>query len=233
MPLLTEKPVSNLQEQTHIESWVASIRAPFVSRLMANPSFGRSNDSSSKSVARSKRRHEFAAGRRCAESLLKQLGCSQQVWTNNDRSPDWPTGFAGSISHSTNWTWAAVAKTSQLQSIGIDTEPVIPRDTRENILSEVTTPSEWSQCQSSGLNQDELFTLVFSAKEAFYKCCYPVVKQYFDFRHVCVEAIDPDRIRIRTDQSHPCFAQMPLALDVAYLVTQDHVFTTVWMEPTS
>ena len=230
MQQLTEKPKTIQSEQATAEAWIASLRAPICSRIMPVPTNSDIQESRDTSSAKAKRQLEFEAGRRCAESLLKRLGNSEQVWTNEDRSPVWPVGFTGSISHSENWTWSAVAKLSQIISVGIDTEPVVPTETRQQIAHEVGTPAEWDLCQQSGLTPDEIFSVVFSAKETFYKCCYPIVQQYFGFEHAVVERIEADRIQIRTHSSHPCFDEMPESLFVYYHVTPENVFTITTME---
>ncbi len=46
------------------------------------------------------------------------------IGKNQDRSPRWPAGFVGSISHSRNWVVAAAARGEDYASIGIDSEPI-------------------------------------------------------------------------------------------------------------
>jgi len=125
MPHPTVNPTETSNEQASMEAWISSLNAPLRTRIMPvspEPECETPRDSS---AAKAKRQREFAAGRRCCESLLKQFGNSEQVWANADRSPAWPLGFTGSISHSKNWTWAAVAEQTELVSVGIDTEPVL------------------------------------------------------------------------------------------------------------
>lgn len=231
MHVLTAEPITKQDQQANIDGWVASLNAPLLSRLMPVRDDQEASGPADSTSAKAKRQLEFANGRRCAESLLKRLGNTNQVWTNDDRSPAWPLGYTGSISHSRNWTWAAVTQKSRLNSVGIDTEPVIDTQTREEIIFEVATPAEWKACQETALTDDQLFSLIFSAKEAFYKCCYPIVQQYFGFEHAVAEIIDEGKIKIRTHQSHPCFGQMPQSLEVHYRFTPENVFTITWMEP--
>lgn len=231
MHVLTAEPDNKQDQQATINGWVKSLNAPLLSRLMPVWDSQDQFQTADSNSAREKRRLEYAHGRRCAESLLKRLGNTNQVWTNDDRSPAWPLGYTGSISHSRNWTWAAVAQRSQLSGVGVDTETIVDKSTREEILFEVATPAELEACQNSTLSPDQLFSLIFSAKEAFYKCCYPTVQHYFGFEHAVVESIKADRITIRTHQSHPSFSQMPETLNVHYRFTPENVFTITWMEP--
>jgi hypothetical protein len=51
-------------------------------------------------AAVAKRRAEFAAGRVCARSALAELGAPlAPLGVRPDRSPDWPAGLTGSITH--------------------------------------------------------------------------------------------------------------------------------------
>jgi enterobactin synthetase component D len=184
--------------------------------------------------ARQKRPAEFQIARQCAHTLLKELNCTETVGVNDDRSPIWPQGFVGSISHSDNWTWAAVAKQSEVASIGIDTETIATPETREQTQHEIASNSDWVIAQEflgeRGYSDESVFTLVFSAKEAFYKCWYPINQNYFGFEHAAIESATSDSIRIKTNQSNPNFGIGPSFLDVQYAVTATDVFTFTWME---
>lgn len=230
MHLLTAESTDTFGGKAAVLSWIKSLDAPILSRIMSGPSSTGERHPQNASAAKVKRQLEFRNGRRCAESLLKRLGTTEQVLVNDDRSPAWPIRFAGSISHSKNWIWAVVAEQNQLVSVGIDTEPIIDQKTREEIILEIVTPSEWEACRDSDLTPDQIFSIVFSAKEAFYKCCYPIVKQYFGFEHAVVESIEAGRVKLRTHETHPCFEKMPASLNVFFCLTPDDVFTIVLME---
>jgi 4'-phosphopantetheinyl transferase EntD len=159
------------------------------------------------------------------------MGNGDQVWKNPDRSPAWPNGFAGSISHSENWTWASVGRTQEVTSIGVDTEVVVLPETREQVALEIAAESEWQLFRTLDLSPEQIFSVVFSAKEAFYKCCYPIVKQYFGFEHATVVMASADQLRIQPHASHPAMEVMPSALTVHFLATNKDVFTVTWMEP--
>jgi enterobactin synthetase component D len=208
--------------------WINSLEIPFIWNL--HPSISESTSSVNVEVARQKRQIEFASGRRSAESLLKRLGNSQQVWVNPDRSPDWPNGFTGSISHSNSWTWVAVGRKTQLKSIGIDTETVVSTETRSQIQQDIATPNEWEVAESTGLTANQIFSLVFSAKEAFYKCWYPLTEEYFGFEHALVDAATPSSLVIRMTETNPNFHCGPETFEVHFFATDDDVFTMTWME---
>ena len=70
---------------------------------------------------------EFNAGRFCAQQALSTWNQDGPVGKADDRSPIWPEGFTGSISHSKNWVWASVAKSDQVLSVGITPKPSLMR----------------------------------------------------------------------------------------------------------
>ncbi len=177
-----------------------------------------------------RRRSEFAQGRACLHGLLEEMGETQKVGSADDRSPIWPDGFVGSLSHSDAWIWGCVARETDLVSIGIDTELIASVATRQDVEDTVATDSEWSLVRQSGLTLEETFTLVFSAKESFYKCWHPLVKTYFDFFDVEVVALTPSTLSLKTLSTHPGFGSGPSVLKVHYSKHHSSIFTATWME---
>jgi enterobactin synthetase component D / holo-[acyl-carrier protein] synthase len=107
---------------------------------------------------------EFAAGRVAARRALVELGAGAAALPIGDRrAPDWPPGVVGSITHCAGLVVAAVAWFDDLAAIGIDAEPAVALD--DAVLEVVATPVE-----RAALDAPLAGTLVFSAKEAFYKC---------------------------------------------------------------
>ena len=177
-----------------------------------------------------KRQREFAAGRACAAVLLNRWNVTEEVSVAKDRSPIWPNGFVGSISHSDRWVWAVVAKSEDRPTIGIDTEIVVSPETCDMLDNDIVTSSERSVIESLGLSPQVAFTLAFSAKEAFYKCWYPITKTFFEFKQVAIQSCTAETIRIASLDSNPNFHTSPAWLDVHYLATDSDVFTATWME---
>jgi 4'-phosphopantetheinyl transferase EntD len=127
-----------------------------------------------------KRVQHFTAGRVCARQGLKALGLGADtaIVAAQDRAPLWPEGFVGSISHTDDWCAAAVARSEQVRAIGIDLENASPL--KDELLSHICTEQERGFLRQSE-NAALLAKVVFSAKEAFYKCQYPLSKQYLGF----------------------------------------------------
>jgi 4'-phosphopantetheinyl transferase EntD len=134
-----------------------------------------------------KRVAEFAAGRLCARRALAEFGLAgSAVLRNEDRSPAWPAGFVGSISHTLGFCAAAVARSSEIAALGIDAE-IVGRATPE-IWPYLFTLAEYTLLEALPARQRAaIATLVFSAKEAFYKCQHGLTGEWLEFGDVTLE----------------------------------------------
>jgi 4'-phosphopantetheinyl transferase EntD len=136
-----------------------------------------------------KRVGEFAAGRLCARRALAEFGIGNFALRIGDsRQPLWPEHMIGSITHTAGLCAAVVAERGHLAAVGLDSEVV--GDVPVEIWSTVCVPEEMAwlaslpdSARAAGV------TLIFSAKEAFYKCQYPLVREWLDFHDVKVELL--------------------------------------------
>ena len=137
-----------------------------------------------------RRQREFAAGRAAARTAMRRLGWPEcAIPVHEDRSPIWPAGLVGSISHSASFCIAVVGLQSAWACMGIDIE----QDHR-------VTPELWpsicvpEELQALALvppaDQRSWVTRVFGAKEAFFKAQYPGTRQMLEFHDVEVR-LDP------------------------------------------
>src|SRR5690606_6132023 len=56
-----------------------------------------------------------------------------------------------------------------------------------NVSSHILTDTERYDANAQWVSSDRQYlTLIFSAKESIFKCLYPLVQQYFDFRHAVI-----------------------------------------------
>jgi 4'-phosphopantetheinyl transferase EntD len=135
---------------------------------------------------------DFAAGRLCARRALADLGIADfPIAVNSDRSPVWPPGITGSISHTETFRCAVAAPKQRFGSIGIDVE-IVGR-VKSDIDALVFTHAETVFLASLADTRRALAaTIVFSAKEAFYKCQYAITHQWLDFHDVTVDLTLPD-----------------------------------------
>ena len=138
-----------------------------------------------------KRRREFTTGRDCARTALAALGVPPAPILPGERgAPQWPQGYAGSITHCAGYRAAAVASTREVLAIGVDAEPdeVLP----DGVLDHVTLPGERARLRdlaaaAPGTSWDRL---LFSAKESVYKAWFPATRQWLGFEGADI-TIDP------------------------------------------
>jgi 4'-phosphopantetheinyl transferase EntD len=139
-----------------------------------------------------KRRKEFTTGRFCARAALAQLGFPPvPVLPGPKREPVWPDGVVGSITHCTGYRAAAVARTTDFRSIGIDAEPNAP--TPKGVVEAIAVPGELTRLDGLRAASDKVSwdRLLFSAKESVYKAWFPLTRLWLGFEDADV-TIDPD-----------------------------------------
>lgn len=133
-----------------------------------------------------KRVREFAAGRLCARAALSALGHELvPLLIGPDRVPAWPPGIVGSITHTDRYCVAVVGLDTQFAAIGVDAECVgavspslWPLTLRAEELDSLQSLGEAARLQMT--------TMIFSAKEAFYKCQYVLTRRWLGFEEVVV-----------------------------------------------
>lgn len=130
------------------------------------------------------RMREFAMGRALARELLSELGAEAPVVTRaTDRSPRWPDGFTGSISHTCDRCVVAVARTRDWASIGIDMEPALPLE--RELWPEIASRRELARIERLPPHERGLATRrLFVVKEAVYKCLFPLCGKFLEFQDV-------------------------------------------------
>jgi 4'-phosphopantetheinyl transferase EntD len=149
------------------------------------------------------------------------------ILVGEDRAPVWPPGIVGSISHCRGLCAVAVARSSRIASVGLDVETGEPLS--GDLLPLVVTASESTQLgmlpQRDGLDWPKL---LFSAKEALYKCYYPLARSFLDFQDVEVLfATDRDAFSARIVRPDAPSCAGYRELRGRFLVESNHVFTGV------
>jgi 4'-phosphopantetheinyl transferase EntD len=156
--------------------------------------------------ATAKRRREFAAGRACARQALALLGLPEApVARNEDRTPRWPAGVVGCISHCAGYCGAALARQECVTGLGLDVE-VVGR-IRQELRARICTPAERDALERlGGQGGIDWATVLFSAKESAYKCYYPLTGVPLGFHDVEIELV-PGRqsftARLRRESAPP------------------------------
>ena len=135
-----------------------------------------------------KRAREFAAGRLCARALLAEFGILDfAIEVGEARQPVWPDALVGSITHTAGFCAAVVAEKSRVAAIGVDCE--LAGSVKPELWPSICTSEEiqWLNSLPQASRMDAA-TLIFSAKEAFYKCQYPLTGERLTFHDARVEA---------------------------------------------
>jgi 4'-phosphopantetheinyl transferase EntD len=130
---------------------------------------------------------DFVAGRTCAREALAALGIhGYALLPGPDRAPLWPAGVVGSISHCERLCGVAVARRAELASIGLDVETSDPLP--PDLLDLVCTRSERQRLRAcDGADSLRLAKVLFSCKEATYKCYAPLGRSVLDFEELEIE----------------------------------------------
>lgn len=135
-----------------------------------------------------KRQNEYLLGRICAAKAYAACTGLEllQLETAKSRAPIWPDDVVGSIAHDKNFVGAAVAKKSELIGIGIDFEEL--GRTKLELSSHIRSSEDL--LSHPDLTDEELLTLIFSAKESLFKALYPSVQNFFGFEAAALRSID-------------------------------------------
>ncbi|MGE0349660.1 4'-phosphopantetheinyl transferase family protein [Hydrogenophaga sp.] len=172
-----------------------------------------------------RRQREFAAGREAARQAMTQIGWPPlAIPSALDRSPVWPVGLVGSITHSARACVAVVCPRSLWQAVGIDLEEDHSMDPA--LWDTICTPEEAAFVNKHPpAVRGRWVTRLFSAKEAFYKWQYPQTRRSLEFQdvHVVLPQSDP-QARFRIIPGKHCATS---GIDGHSLTCEGHLFTWV------
>lgn len=180
-----EKPVAQRSVRVDLSSGDPSYFQAFLPKKLSNASV--------------KRQTEYLAGRYCLKEALNELGFEgDSEFLATDHGPEWPEGFVGSLTHSGGFVSAVVASRTDYQGIGIDSEWINPKTNWQKIEKRVFTPHERKWLSGRRESQKEqLFWLIFSAKESLFKCLYPLVKVFFGFQDAEMVSFQNQKFQFR------------------------------------
>jgi len=177
-----------------------------------------------------KRRRDYLAGRYCARQALALLDpklAGKRVEIGPNREPLWPHGVVGSITHTGGFAAAAVALAAEIGGVGIDAEHVLDQARALEIERLVLLDAERRHVASTGLEHHELVSLVFSAKEAVFKCLYALGRELWDFTELELTRVDRHSqsftIEPVSQRARAAWPREPLAC--SYVLAGDYVHT--------
>ena len=175
------------------------------------------------------RRNEFITGRRCARIALGKFGVSSQALPpDENRIPRWPIGFIASISHCRGVCCAIAASKKAINGLGIDLEQTTRMS--NGVMQRIIHPLE---AEFAGMDQ-QYCSLLFSAKEAFFKTQFPIWGAWPDFKDLALQA-DTSTGQLKVTE---IAAHLPESLQFAakskicfrYAFVDKYVVTLSWLE---
>lgn len=134
-----------------------------------------------------KRRREFRTVRHCARQALRELGIpSVAVLPGAHREPLWPSGVVGSMTHCAGYRAAAVARSHDVLTVGIDAEPHQPLP--PGVLTTIAMADEQTRIAelTAAHNAVHWDRLLFCAKETVYKAWFPLMRRWLGFHDAAV-----------------------------------------------
>lgn len=174
-----------------------------------------------------KRRAEFSAGRDCARRALSYLGKGlTSLLPDESGCPLWPKNYVGSISHTQGYAIAVVAKQQYVSAVGVDIECWSKSTTSWTAISKVCSPQEQQWVSAQPENKQRLAAhILFSIREAVYKCIYSLLKIKLGFNDLVIAISQDENIfsaELTSVKAIPC-------LTGVFGFNQDYVFSTVWI----
>ncbi|HEY3970344.1 MAG TPA: 4'-phosphopantetheinyl transferase superfamily protein [Solirubrobacteraceae bacterium] len=177
-----------------------------------------------------KRRREFTTARACAREALGQIGLAAVPIATGERGePLWPADVVGSITHCEGYRACAVARSSEILTIGIDAEPnaALP----EGLLADIARPEELPGLRRLRMEHADVHwdRLLFSAKESVYKAWFPLAKRWLGFEDARV-TFDPSTraFTARLLVSGPVLSGRPLSgFSGTWMVSDGLVVTAI------
>lgn len=129
------------------------------------------------------RRREFTTTRHCARTAMTALGVEPAaVLPGAKGEPRWPAGVTGSMTHCDGYRAAALTRSADYHSVGIDAELHAPLE--ERMVRHISVASEREHLRALARIRPEVHwpTVMFSAKETVYKAWYPLTGRWLGFR---------------------------------------------------
>lgn len=135
---------------------------------------------------------EYLAGRFAAKRCLLQLGeTDYHVNSEPSGKPCWPGLMTGSISHSPSIAVSVVCHSgSACCAVGIDVENIVSMQDVNDLSSLIMTKDESRFLFSEVYSQQQVFTAIFSAKEAAFKAISHFGEYSIDFDTLIIEKFD-------------------------------------------
>ncbi len=180
--------------------------------------------------ANASRQAEFITGRLCSAAALAVQGIEHHVvGSNTDRSPIWPGGVRGAISHKNHLAVAVASNNAQF--VGVDLEVELSASRIARIKSKIIDQQEMAVLEAADIDFVAGFTLVFSAKETLYKAIYPFVKRYLGFSTSKLTGFTDDTLTLELRPDIAQFVPHPASFSIKHRHFRDFRLTLLISNP--
>lgn len=146
-----------------------------------------------------------------------------------NKSPRWPIGVQGSISHHHNLAvcigWQSPA--TEQGDLGIDIESITDPPLALKLWRSIVSPAEKKFLETLSLPFFTSLTLVFSAKESLYKALFPMVKHYFDFLDARVVGFTNTFLALELLVTLSTHIRAGMVFNCHYAIKDDEVLTVL------
>lgn len=179
-----------------------------------------------------KRRREYTAGRVLARRAAQKLGLGAiEVLPRDDRSPAWPVGIVGSITHTRGHVAVALARADTVRGLGLDVEQAEPL--KHRLWDMICTDEDRAMlAKYPEPERSRLAKIVFSAKEAAYKAQFALTEQFLGFSAMHIDLDVRESRFVATFRQQAGDAFVPGDTLTGRLVRTDRlVATAVLIEP--
>lgn len=179
-----------------------------------------------------KRKREFELGRTCARRALTQLGIAPRALPMNaDRSVTWPSEAWGTITHADNFYAAAAVLRKHARGIGIDAE--VRARVAPHLWSHIASEREiaWFRKAPNAQQANERATLLFSAKESFYKAQFCASRAWVGFHDAELWFDDAGNFEVELLIDAGDAYARGARFRGRYLLLQQHVLTQLIVAP--
>jgi 4'-phosphopantetheinyl transferase EntD len=174
-------------------------------------------------VGSERRKHESEAARSLARGMLERHGVrGAEIPRHPAGFPIWPSGWVGSLSHSSGWCAAAQARDTVVRGIGVDIEN--PARMKPPMWAHILTEGERRGWATLADDESALrATAIFGAKEALFKTLAPFGRTVPGFLEVEIEWTGAGRFQARMPSDTVegrCVAFDEIVLTVAWLAAK-------------
>ncbi|MFC0821281.1 4'-phosphopantetheinyl transferase family protein [Moraxella marmotae] len=180
-----------------------------------------------------KRKRDYFFSRKCAKTLLMLMGCREhriKLHNKADGQIMWPFGFIGSISHTQGCAMACIGLKNTTHYLGVDIERPMEQSVTTQIFALISHCSQadalQAYCSQLRLPANIVTTIIFSAKESFFKAIYPIDNRLFNFSDIKVVKITNKTVFLKLSiQGHSMHKHI---IPVHYAISEDFIYTVTF-----